>query len=58
MPIEIKELIVRATVDTNAQTGESGISQNNTGKSTVDEDRIVARCMEQLLEYLKMQGER
>lgn len=60
MPIEIRELIIRATVDNHA--GNKNINppgqpvQN--GLDPIQEDRIVARCMEQVLEYLRMQKER
>ena len=60
MPIEIRELIIRATVDNNAgnKNAESpGLPARNSS-DPVQEDRIVARCMEQVLEYLRMQRER
>jgi hypothetical protein len=60
MPIEIRELIIRATVDNNAgdkNPDVSGQSAQN-GVNASQEDRIVARCMEQVLEYLRMQRER
>ena len=60
MPIEIRELIIRATVDNNEGNKNANVPQqparNNT--DSMQEDRIVARCLEQVLEYLRMQRER
>jgi hypothetical protein len=60
MPIEIRELIIRATVDNNAvsKNGDPAGQPARNGSDPLQEDRIVARCMEQVLEYLRMQSER
>ncbi|KAA6439406.1 hypothetical protein FEM33_14195 [Dyadobacter flavalbus] len=60
MPIEIRELIIRATVDNhtgNKNTNAPELAAQN-GLDSRQEDRIVARCMEQVMEYLRMQSER
>ncbi|MEO1517072.1 MAG: DUF5908 family protein [Bacteroidota bacterium] len=52
MPIEIKELIVRTTVDT-----DQGKREKNEA-SSVDVSQIVAECVEQVLDILKQHNER
>ncbi len=52
MPVEIRELVIRATVaDTESSAGEQ------TGASA-DESALVAECVEQVLEILRRQKER
>ena len=60
MPIEIKELIIRATVDNSSENkkADTPAPSAQNGLSAMQEDRIVARCMEQVLDYLRMQQER
>lgn len=58
MPIEIKELIIRASVrDATDQSNNSNakpVSQTNSSQ----EEQIVARCVEQIMDILKIQNER
>jgi hypothetical protein len=58
MPIEIKELIIRATVDSGSGSREANATPGSKKPETPMEERIVARCMEQVMEYLRMQHER
>ncbi|WP_171036469.1 DUF5908 family protein [Dyadobacter sediminis] len=58
MPIEIRELIIRATVENQAVNKNAPEPAAQNGADFLLEDRIVARCMEQVLEYLRMQRER
>ena len=53
MPVEIRELIIRATVD-------PGSSSTGGSRSDADEDRraLVAECVEQVLETLRRRDER
>ncbi len=51
MPVEIRELVIRATVaDTESSAGEQTAS--------ADESALVAECVEQVLEVLRRQKER
>lgn len=58
MPIEIKELIIRATVGNGSESKEGSTASDSKKPETSTEERIVARCMEQVMEYLRMQHER
>ena len=54
MPVEIRELqIVTVVKDTGAQAAPAAGS-----KSSADKDRIIAECVEQVLEILKQKNER
>ncbi len=52
MPIEIRELVIKASID------ESG--EKKTGRKTkqIDREEIVADCVEQVMELLHSQLER
>ena len=53
MPIEIKELVIRATVE------QSGADKKAGGReSGKDRSELVAECVEQVLEILRKRGER
>ncbi|MEM9916976.1 MAG: DUF5908 family protein [Bacteroidota bacterium] len=52
MPIEIKELIVRTTIETDANSPAGPTAP------APDPSAIVAECVEQVLEILKQQKER
>ncbi|CAN5330808.1 hypothetical protein BH23BAC1_BH23BAC1_17720 [soil metagenome] len=56
MPIEIKELIIRATVrDSPESTGETNSSSDDNASQ---EEQIVSRCVEQVMDILRIQNER
>jgi hypothetical protein len=58
MPIEIKELIIRASVrETSGRTEENG-GNEATRISSSQEERIVTRCVDQIMEILRIQNER
>ena len=59
MPIQIRELIVTATVDEQKVTGTSPATQSSAaaGESAVKEDLIQA-CVEEVLRVLKQQERR
>jgi uncharacterized membrane-anchored protein len=58
MPIEIKELHIKVTV--NATEGASPNQQTVTqdSKSDVDRQNIISECVEQVLEILQNKSER
>jgi hypothetical protein len=54
MPIEIRELIIRATISQGDETG--GQQQSQDGKNDNDipsNERLINDCVEQVLEILK-----
>lgn len=53
MPIEIKELVIRATVE-----GGGGDRKGAGKKRELAREEIVAECVEQVMEILRMQRER
>jgi hypothetical protein len=60
MPIEIKELIIRAIVsDESEKTSDKPVtpSASADGESSKDE-RVISRCVEQVMEILTAKGER
>ena len=56
MPIEIKELIIRTTVDPKAEGGETGAAGGR--KADKSSAQIVSECVEQVMEILRKQRER
>lgn len=55
MPVEIRELIIKAVVDNSNSQSNINAAQNNIPVNT---DEIVARCVEQVLEILEIKNER
>lgn len=59
MPIEIKELHIRVTVNTSETTPTpSGTPDVSTKQPGVDQTAIVAECVEQILQILREKTER
>jgi hypothetical protein len=57
MPIEIRELQIKTIIDnTPENAGQSGTTQA-VGNSA-DQDKIIAACIEQIMEILKSKNER
>ena len=56
MPIEIRELVIRATVEPGGGAGQ----QKSTGKQEAGKEReeLIAECVEQVLEILRKERER
>lgn len=59
MPIQIKELIIRATVGDgpNEENTQAAAKDGGNGDG-MDQERIVKRCVEEVLEVLRIQNER
>lgn len=53
MPVEIKELVIRATVNSDAQQGESSVSHDSFNKND-----IIRSCVEEVLKILERDKER
>ncbi|RPD38907.1 DUF5908 family protein [Chitinophaga barathri] len=60
MPIEIRELVIRARVEESPQSngGGNGGSSPQRGMSAADMEKIVAMCAEEVMKALKQQKER
>lgn len=60
MPIEIKELIIRATINNDMDNSRNGSSEGSSGASKWADDRelIVAECIDQVMQILKEKNER
>ena len=58
MPIEIRELVIKATVDTggnnNSGSGSNGSTNNNVSFS----EELLNACVEKIIEILKEKNER
>ena len=55
MPIEIRELVIRAEIETSQ--GSGGQSEETSG-STSDRAQLVRDCVEQVMELLRQKEER
>jgi len=62
MPIEIKELIIRASIrDESEKTKGKSLTSTTAGSSQQDatkDEQIINRCVEQIMEILKIKNER
>lgn len=56
MPIEVRELVIKATITPNEQHGSSPGASNNNAVSSQEE--IISACVERVLEILKDKMER
>jgi len=54
MPVEIRELVIRAVVS----EAKPAVTDSKHGNSSVDKDAIIKECVKQVLSILKRQGER
>lgn len=57
MPIEVRELVIRATVDEAAQEGRSAHTASNNNVVTSKEE-IIKTCVDRVLEILRERRER
>ena len=59
MPIQIKELIIRATVDEGrGENKGNGPKGANATSSKINEEELVKRCVDEVMEVLRLQNER
>ncbi len=54
MTIEIKELVIKA----NVRRSPDDTAQNDSGGSSIDQEKVIQTCVEQVLEILKREKER
>ena len=55
MPVEIRELVIRAVTTLDSEDGER---KPETGQSSVDQEAIVQECVRQVMSILKKKEER
>ncbi len=61
MPIEIKELIIRASIRDESEKTNGKSLTSPSGSSQLDaarDEQIINRCVEQIMEILKIKNER
>lgn len=58
MPIEIRELIIKATVSQNEQSSGGGAAASTGSNNVSATEEIVSTCVERILEILKDKHER
>jgi uncharacterized protein DUF5908 len=58
VPIEIKELHIRVSVNTPAGSKPAGAPGPDPGAGAEDRQALVAECVDQVLQVLRDQGER
>ena len=57
MPVEIRELVIRATVESTG-TDRTAAGRDGGRNRKPDRDEVVAECVEQVLEILRQREER
>lgn len=57
MPIEIRELVIKATLSNDAQNGAAG-EQTSGNSQPVVSDALVNACVEKVMEIIKQKTER
>lgn len=59
MPIQIRELVIRATVDEGAKAegSEAAVSGSKKGKKGQGQEKIIRQCVDEVLEVLRLQNE-
>lgn len=58
MPIEIMELVVRASVGNTNQTGQAGYESGSSDVGEASRRQIVQDCVDQVLDILRERQER
>ncbi len=58
MPVEIKELHIRVTVNATEGSPSNQQTVSSENKSDLDRQNIIAECVEQVLEVLRIKSER
>ena len=58
MPIEVRELVIKATVQQSGSAGSSGASASSNNNAVSGNQEIINLCVEKILEILKERNER
>ena len=58
MPIQIRELVIRATVDEGSNNEASTSSSGDGGeKKKQNDEKMIRKCVDEVLEVLRLQNE-
>lgn len=57
MPIEVRELVIKAQIGTGQQNGKV-TAQEQINQATPSEEALVKKCVEKVMEILKEKAER
>jgi hypothetical protein len=55
MPIEIRELVIKASISEVSGEADGSAAEDS---SAIDKEEIIADCVEQVMEILRLQAER
>lgn len=58
MPVQIMELVIKATVKENQQHGNAGANGSRLDNSPESKEAVVKQCVEEVLRILKQKEER
>ena len=58
MPIEIRELVIKATVSQNSTAAAQTTASTQSGNAASGNDQIINNCVEKVLEILKSKNQR
>lgn len=53
MPLEVRELIIKATIAQEGAVNKASGSSSNTNNNVSENEEIIAACVEKILEILK-----
>jgi len=58
MPIEIRELVIKATIGNSNDSKSESHSDVSSGGASLDEERIIKKVVEKVMELIKMRRDR
>ena len=58
MPVEVRELVIKASVETGEGSANSGSSGQQGGSNSSPSEELIKTCVEKVLEILKEKNER
>ena len=58
MPIEIRELNIKVSVSQNQQEQDNVPSAGSQASAMPDKDELIAECVEQVMELIKLKNDR
>jgi len=57
MPIEIRELVIRAVVDAGGGSGDDGCADTAKSAPAADETALIQACVAEVMRQLRLAGE-
>jgi len=58
MPVEIRELIIKATISQNSTAGAQSTATTQSGNATTGNEQVINICVEKVLEILRTKNNR